>query len=367
MSAISASPPSTLEFLRAVLARLAERQRAPSPENFARAWRELRHEHGLPVGTEYVDATAVLEHAISAFDDLFVGDAWLRGKLAELREVVIADGVAEETRHRQVKMLIEEIDGRKGELLYHLAESSGDLRRSVGAVIDEVGRIGDTVEDFQGSIGRYRTLVQGARDAREVRRIMSLVVDDARRLDDALQAHRARVRESAQILEAAGSIVLGNLSPAHLAAADRLHPSGPTHPVSDSILGPDDMLSRMAEPAFADGAVLLVELADADAAEDQILAFSSCCVDCLAFPVLLGYWGGSQFVYLLPRGGVDQAIDLARALRLAVLRSSATDSIVFNYGAAAYRDLDPTGTAFFGAFEAALADLRPMQAVRADG
>jgi hypothetical protein len=126
------------------------------------------------------------------------------------------------------------------------------------------------------------------------------------------------------------------------------------------------MLARIADPAFADGAVLLVELTQADAPEEQVLAWSACCVQCLAWPVLLGYWGGSQFVYIVPGGELEQGLDLARALRLAVLRSSATESLTFQYGAARYRGLDPTGAAFFGAFEAALADLRPMQAVRSD-
>jgi hypothetical protein len=355
------SQSTSVAFLRQVLSRLAARGEAPDPENFARAWRELRRENGLPLPVEYVNDMSVLEHAIDAFDDLFVGDAWLRGKLGELRELLAAESSSEEIRRRQVKLLIDEIDGRKEELLYHLAESSGDIKRSLAALVDEMGLVGITLSDFQSSIERYRGLAERTRDLREARRLMSLMVDDTRRFDEALDDHRARVMRDAGVLEAAGEVMLGSLSPQHLAAAARMHGQHPAHPVSGGVLDAQTLLERLHGPGFGDAGILLVELAEPDPEPARVTAFSALCADCLEFPVLLGYWGGGQFVYVIPGAGREQALAVARTLRRGVLRDHASPPLAFRFGADAYSGLGPTAGAFFDAFEAALVGLQSMQ------
>ncbi len=355
------SQPSTIAFLRQVLSRVAARGEAPDPENFARAWRELRRENGLPVAVEYVNDMAVLEHALDALDELFVGDAWLRGKLGELRELLAVEGLPEDTRRRQVKLLIDEIEGRKEELLYHLAESSGDIKRSISSLVDEIGLVGVAVSDFQLSIERYRDLAERARDLREARRLMSLVADDTRRFDEALDDHRARVLRDAGVLEAAGEVMLGSLSPAHLAAAARMRPQAPLQPVSSGVMDGQALLEQLHVPAFVNALLLLVELAEADPEPERTTAFSALCAECLEFPVLLACWGGGQFVYVIPGGHREQGLAIARALRRTVLRDRSSPPLAFRFGVQAYADLRPTLSEFFDAFEAALGGLQPMQ------
>jgi len=353
----------TVSFLREVLSRLAAFKLPPTPENFAWVYRQLQREQNIPVSAEYVNELAILEHAIGAFDQLFVGDAWLNGKLAEIREMLGSTAIAEDKKRKQVKLLLEEIGGRKEELLYHLAESSIGLKTSVTEVVKEIGRLSASVGGFSTNLGKYQELVENCHDIADARKVIALVADDTRKLNKSLVEHEAHVQKSYDQIQESGSMVLANVDINKLSKNGKMPLSGISHPVAPSILNSEGLVARVKQPAFASACLMLVELAEYNASEARVKAFSELLATKADRSIALGYWGGSQFVFVMPNFSAARAAAIAKEIAHDAARPAGKDGqpMVFHYGIAHYTDGDATAEAFYKAFELAFANLRPME------
>jgi len=357
----------TVSFLREVLSRLAAFKLPPTPENFAWVYRQLQREQNLPVSAEYVNELAILEHAIAAFDQLFVADAWLNGKLAELGELLSSTAIPEDKKRKQVKLLLEEISGRKEELLYHLAESSIGLKSSVTEVVKEIGKLSASVGGFSTNLAKYQELVENCHDIADARKVIALVADDTRKLNKTLHDHEAQVQKSYSQIQESGSLVLANLNISKLSKTGKMPLSGLHHPVAPAILNSEALVERVKQPAFAAACLMLIELAEYNAAEARVKTFSEVLAGRAERSTALGYWGGSQFVFVMPNGSPARAAALVAEITREVDRLAATGvsaPLTFHYGIAQYSDGDQTAQAFYRAFEVAFANLRPMEEIQ---
>ncbi len=364
------SSAQTVAFLREVLSEIARQKVPPTPENFARVYRDVQRARGLPVSTEYVSELSVLDHAIKTFDELFVADAWLGGKLAELRDVLAADELGEDDKRRGAKLLLQEVEARKAELLYHLDQSSGDLKRSVGDVVSEIGRIATTVGGFRTNITRYQALVETIGDVADARRVMARVADDTRKLDQTLSEHEEQVTRSAVKIEEAGAMLMGGVSANRGEATGRMPLAGSSHPVAQGVLSSQELLARLTKLERPEGVLVLVELAEYDPNEARVRQLSDLCETCAkasGSAWLIGYWGGSQFVHVLPGGHANDALNLVRALSSEVILAQAAlaDPLTFNFGIASNDRISGDGQGFYVAFERAFSEMQSMDALAA--
>jgi hypothetical protein len=338
----------TVSFLREVLSRLAAFKLPPTPENFAWVYRQLQREHDLPTSAEYVNDLAILEHAITAFDQLFVADAWLNGKLAEMRELLASQAVPESKKRQQVKELLEEIVQRKEELLYHLAESSLALKSSVTEVVREIGKLSASVGGFQTNLAKYQELVDNCHDLSDARRVMSLVAHDTKKLNESLYEHEAAMNKNFAKLQESGAMILANLNQHAKEKAAEIQANADKQGVSPAALPQAQFLKRLKERRVKRMSELL-----ADKVESEML---------------LGYWGRGQFVIVMPNVGPARALVIARELGKeveALAREQAGTSLAFSYGIASYVDNDASAQAFYSALEGAAGNLRPMKDVLA--
>lgn len=355
----------TVSFLREVLSRLAAFKLPPTPENFAWVYRQLQREHNMPVSAEYVNDLAILEHAINAFDQLFVADSWLNAKLSEMRETLGSKALAENKKRQAIKQALEEIVQRKEELLYHLAEASLALKSSVTEVVREIGKLSSSVGGFQTNLSKYQELVDNCHDITDARRVMSLVAHDTKKLNDSLVDHEEAMNKNFVKLQESGALILANLNsqpqPAAAEGAD-----DERHGVSPTALATEALLKRVREAEFANGVLLLVELSDHNADKDRVRRFSELLATKVDRGMLLGYWGGSQFVFVMPQVGPARALVMAREIGKEVerlTREQPATGLTFSYGIAGYQNNDHNGQAFYKAFELAFGNLRPMKDV----
>lgn len=357
----------TVSFLREVLSRLATLKIPPTPENFAWVYRQLQREYKMPVTSEYANDLAILEHAINAFDQLFVADAWLNNKLAEIRELLASPAAPEARKRQQVKELLEEVVRRKEELLYHLAESSLALKSSITDVVKEIGKLSASVGGFQTNLASYQELVDSCHDLSDARRVMSLVAHDTRKLNEALAEHESIMNRNFERLQESGSHILANLNAHHRSGGA---PAGEQKiAVSPTAMSAQQLLERLQDPDFVSGVILLVELAEANAGERKVRRFSELIATKVDRAMLLGYWGGSQFVFVMPNVGPARALVIAREIGKEaerIGRETPHAAVPFNYGIASYQENGPDSAAFHMAFELAFGNLRPMKDVIAD-
>jgi hypothetical protein len=357
----------TVSFLREVLSRLAAFKLPPTPENFSRVYRQLQREQNLPVSAEYVNELAILEHAVNAFDQLFIADAWLNGKLAEMRELLSSNAVPEDKKRRQVKLLLEEIAGRKEELLYHIAESSIGLKSSVTEVVKEIGKLSASVGGFSTNLSKYQELVENCHDIADARKVITLIADDTRKLNKSLVEHEAQVQKSYNQIQESGSLVMANLHMSKANNTGRMPLSGINHPVAASVLDSEALLSRIKKPPFVNAVLMLVELSEFNAPDTRVKAFSEVLASKVDPEIALGYWGGSQFVIAIPEGIAARALALAREVAVQVdriARDTGSQPLVFHYGISTYEGNDETAQAFYQAFELAFGNLAPMEELR---
>jgi len=354
----------TVSFLREVLSRLAAFKLPPTPENFAWVYRQLQREQNLPVSAEYVNELAILEHAVGAFDQLFVADAWLNGKLAELREILSSTTLPEDKKRKQVKLLLEEVGGRKEELLYHLAESSIGLKSSVTEVVKEIGRLSASVGGFSTNLAKYQELVENCDDIAGARKVITLIADDTRKLNKTLVEHEERVQKNYNQIQESGSLVLASLNISKFSKTGKMPLSGVHHAVAANILDPDALVARIKHAVFSSACLMLVELAEYNAPEARVKSFSELLAGKAERSMALGYWGGSQFVFVMPSGSAAGATALAGEIAKDIERMGEANGarpLVFHYGVAQYSDGEDPVEAFYKAFELAFANLRPME------
>lgn len=361
----SAGQEHTVSFLREVLTRLAAFKLPPTPENFAWIYRQLQRENNLPVAADYLNDLAVLEHAIGAFDQLFVADAWLNGKLVEMRETLVAAGIPETKKRQQIKQHLEEVIQRKEELLYHLAESSIALKTSIAEVVREIGRLSGSVGGFQTNLVKYQELVDNCHDITDARRVMALVAQDTRKLNESLAEHEQSMGRSFGKLQESGAAILSNLA-TQAPGAGMPVASRTLHPVSPTALSSEALVKRVREPGFENGVLMLVELVDAVADANAVKQFSELLATKVDRAMLLGYWGGARFVFVMPNVGPARALVVAREVGKEVERlgrEAIGPSLVFSYGIAAYQPTEDNAQGFDKAFELASGNMRPMRDV----
>ena len=359
----------TVSFLREVLSRLAAFKLPPTPENFAWVYRQLQREHNMPVSAEYVNDLAVLEHALNAFDQLFVADAWLNSKLVEMRELLNSNGIPESKKRAQIKALLEDLVARKEDLLYHLAESSLALKSSITEVVREIGRLSAAVGGFQTNLTKYQELVDGCHDLSDARRVMTLVAHDTKKLNESLYEHEAAMGKNFSRLQESGAIILSNLNQHAQAKADELESRADESGVSPLIVSGEQLVKRVRDPEFASGVLLLMELAETGNDAQRLRRFSDLLATKIDRATLLGHWGGSQFVFVLPNVGPARALVVAREIGKEIeraVREGRGDALNFSYGIAAYQDHDQNAQALHKAFELAYGNLRPMRDVLAN-
>ena len=372
-------PKHTVSFLREVLARLSLQQLVPTPENFAWTYRELQREQKLPVAEHYENDLDALHHAVNAFDQLFVADAWLNAKLEELREVLTSNSISTPVKRQQVKGQLEAIAERKEDLLFHLAESSLSLKAAIADVVREVGKLSSVVGGFQLNLGRYQDLVDNCHDISDARRVMTMVAAETKRLNESLCEHESSVAKNFSTLRESGSAILDSL-----VQHERVIPTisarnnalNARHAVATAVIDADTLLARVRGADFEDGVLLVVQLADPKSSPDTIRRFSELLATKLDRAMLLGYLGGTQFIFVMPNAGAARALIMAREIAREVereveregqrevqrhVRNSPSVKLNFEYGTAGYSDNDHSAVVFHNAFELALGNLRPMR------
>lgn len=353
----------TASLVREVLTRLTAFKLPPTPENFAWVYRQVQREQNLPTSVEYVNDLAILEHALNCFDQLFVADAWLNGKLSELRELIGATGVQEAKKRTQVKQLLEEVLKRKEEMLFHLAESSLALRSSISEIVKEIGKLSGSVGGFQSNLGKYQGLLENCHDVADARRVLLLVANDTKKLNESLYDHEQAVGKNFSRLQESGALILSNLNQ----TMEKKPAPSAKREISKAAVSSEQILKRVVEPEYASAVLLLVELADLQADEDRVGRFSEM-LAARAERLLFGYWGGSQFVFVLPNASPAKALLLARELGTDAARLGRETkglSLSFSYGIASYVDGDKDSQVFYKAFELAFGNLRPMKEIAA--
>ena len=359
----------TVSFLREVLSRLAAFKLPPTPENFAWVYRQLQREHDIPVSAEYVNDLAVLEHALSAFDRLFVADAWLNGKLVEIRELLATQGMPESKKRAQVKAQLEEVIHRKEELLYHLAESSLSLKSSITEVVREIGRLSAAVGGFQTNLVKYQELVDGCHDLADARRVMSLVAHDTKKLNEAMFEHESAMGKNFSRLQESGAMILSNLNQDAQTKVTELESRADVSGISPLVVPAEQLVKRVRDPDFANGVLLLMEMSESGASAEKLRRFSDLLATKVDRATMLGHWGGAQFVFVMPNVGPARALVIAREIGKEIeraVREGRGEPLNFSYGIAAYQENDQNGQALHKAFELAYGNLRPMRDVLAN-
>lgn len=362
-------PSHTASFVREVLNRLTAFKLPPTPENFAWVYRQLQREHNLPGAADYVNDLAILEHAINAFDQLFIADDWLNAKLAELRELLGSTSLPDEKKRIQAKAHLEEIVCRKEELLYHLAESSLALKSSITDVVKEIGKLSTSMGGFSTNLAKYQELVENCHDVQDARRVLLMVGTDVKKLNDALVVHEQTVTQNFWKIQESGGQLLGTLSYAPSikppqGASNASTASDLKHAISTAALRSEELLRRVTEPEFKSAVLLLVELAEGQAGELSVKRFSELLAARTDPSIMLGYWGAAQFVFVMPNAGPARALMLARELGHDVskaAREAPGRSLAFSYGIASYVDNDSEAQPFYKAFELAFENLRPLK------
>ena len=359
----------TVSFLREVLSRLAAFKLPPTPENFAWVYRQLQREHDIPVSAEYVNDLAVLEHALSAFDRLFVADAWLNGKLVEIRELLATQGMPESKKRAQVKAQLEEVIHRKEELLYHLAESSLSLKSSITEVVREIGRLSAAVGGFQTNLVKYQELVDGCHDLADARRVMSLVAHVTKKLNEAMFEHESAMGKNFSRLQESGAMILSNLNQDAQTKVTELESRADVSGISPLVVPAEQLVKRVRDPDFANGVLLLMEMSESGASAEKLRRFSDLLATKVDRATMLGHWGGAQFVFVMPNVGPARALVIAREIGKEIeraVREGRGEPLNFSYGIAAYQENDQNGQALHKAFELAYGNLRPMRDVLAN-
>lgn len=361
----AASPTShTAALVREVLTRLTALKLPPTPENFAWVYRQVQREQNLPTTIEYVNDLAILEHALAAFDQLFVADAWLNTKLGEIRELIGAAGMPEAKRRQGLKTLLEEIMKRKEELLFHLAESSIALKTSIADIVKEIGKLSGSVGGFQTNLGKYDSMLESCHDVADARRLLILIANDTRKLNEALYDHEQAVGKSFGRLQESGAAILSNLNQS---TTGKSAPAAKPE-LARIVIKSETILSRVVEPEYSSAVLLLVELTDIHADEARIARFSEFLAARVQGATLLGHWGGAQFVFVLPNASPAKALILSRELggdAAKLARAGGEASMPFSYGIASYVDNGKDSQAFYKAFELAFGNLRPMKELAA--
>lgn len=366
LSATGSHPVShTASLVREVLTRLTALKLPPTPENFAWVYRQVQREQNLPSSVEYVNDLAVLEHALQAFDQLFITDAWLNAKLQDLRETLAAAGTPEQKKRDKVKLLLEEVMRRKEELLYHLADSSLALRASIAEIVKEISKLSGSVGGFQANLGKYESLIDNCHDVADARRLLLLAANDAKKLNEALYDHEQSVGKNFSRLKESGATILSNLKPMQ---SEKPAPEKKPAPAAGPAMKSDAIIAKVTTPEYSAAVLLLVELSDIQADEARVARFAEMLATKVRPPALLGHWGGAQFLFVLPNASPAKALILSRELAseaARITRDTPESQLGFTYGIASYVDNDKDAQPFYKAFELAFGNLRPMKEMAA--
>ncbi len=173
--------------MKEVLHRLAQRRLEPTPENFSRVYREVSSAFAVQVGRQYTNETMALRHALEAFENLLIGNAWVNGKFRELGRVVADDTARDEVRLASVRKVLNEVMEGKEQALHQAARLVVEMREAVNEMIVQAQELAHHVSSSRATFARASQLADDCFDLADVRRAMDAIARDARRLNRAAE------------------------------------------------------------------------------------------------------------------------------------------------------------------------------------
>ena len=184
--------------VKEVLDRMAARKLAPTPESFTWMYRQAMRARNIPVGVQYTTEIDALRHALSAFEDLLVGNAWLAGRFKTLTAVADDTGRSTAERTRHVRIILDEIGANKEQALFQMARLVTETREAVHEMLLQVSELADRISTGRVSFGRAHELIQQCHDIDEFKGALRAIANDIRNL------HRNAKRASTTVATSYG-------------------------------------------------------------------------------------------------------------------------------------------------------------------
>jgi hypothetical protein len=172
--------------IKDVLARLADRSLPPTPENFAWMYRQVMHARNLPTELQYTSEIVALRHALGAFENLLIGNAWLSNRFKALTAIAQDVGRTEVDRTEHAKQILNEIvEGRQAVML-QAARLVTDTREAISELISQVAELTDCVADGRETFERAARLTEDCLDMDDVQGALRAIARDTKKLNHTL-------------------------------------------------------------------------------------------------------------------------------------------------------------------------------------
>jgi hypothetical protein len=175
--------------IREVLERMGARGLQPTPENFAWTYRQVVRAKGLPTELQYTSEIVALQHALGAFEDLLIGNAWLAGRFRALAAVAEDATRTEDERTSHARVLLDEVASGKEQALQQAAKLVVETREAVAELLVQVRGLADQVASGRDTFARALRLAEDATDVDDFRRALDAIARDAKRLGRSVKSN----------------------------------------------------------------------------------------------------------------------------------------------------------------------------------
>ena len=184
--------------VRDVLERLSARNLPATPENFGWMYRQVMHARNIQVGVQYTNELDALRHALAAFEDLLVGNAWLAGRFKTLDAVIDDAGRSTRERAEHARIILNEIGANKTQTMLQMARLITETRESINEMLQQVSELADRVAAGRASFERAEALIEQCADLSDFKVALRAIASDVRLL------HRATRRTSQSVATSFG-------------------------------------------------------------------------------------------------------------------------------------------------------------------
>ena len=162
---------------------MAARKLPATPESFTWMYRQAMHARNIPVDVQYTNEIDALRHALTAFEDLLVGNAWLAARFKTLTAVIGDSGRATEERTQHAKVILEEISANKTQALLQMAKLITETRESVHEMLLQVSELADRISTGRSSFAHAHQLIEQCHDINEFKGALRAIANDVRQLN----------------------------------------------------------------------------------------------------------------------------------------------------------------------------------------
>lgn len=173
--------------IKDVLTRLAARNLPPTPENFAWMYRQVMHARDLPIDIQYTSEVVALRHALSAFENLLIGNAWLANRFKALTAVAQDLGRTEVDRTEHAKTILNEIVEGKQHALLQAARLITDTREAISELLVQAAELADSVSEGRDTFVRAARLAEDCHDLDDIQGALRAIARDAKKLNHKIQ------------------------------------------------------------------------------------------------------------------------------------------------------------------------------------